>query len=206
MRMGTNFGWGRVSTFNPGDEITQRRLVGSLPELFQAFESQWASLWNRHTDVPEGQWDQILEFAKSQLRPVHASPPSYDVETVQRTLRRKSKYAATSLDGVSRSDLLALSERDMAVLCKVFAQATAQGKWPEQVLHGYVRSLAKTPDPTEVGHFRPITVFSNTYRTWSSIAARHWLRALSQVTDPFLCGNTTGGRAAMVWEIHVATT
>lgn len=55
------------------------------------------------------------------------------------------------------------------------------------------------PDPSEVGHFRPITVFSNTYRTWSSIAARHWLRAISQVVDPFLCGNTTGGRAAMVW-------
>jgi hypothetical protein len=89
---------GSCQHLQPGDEITQRRLVGSLPELFQAFESQWASLWNRHTDVPEGQWDQILEFAKSQLRPVHASPPSYDVETVQRTLRRKSKYAATSLE------------------------------------------------------------------------------------------------------------
>ena len=107
----------------PGDEITQKRLVGTLPELFQAFESQWTALWNRHAAVPESQWHQILEFAKAQLRPVSVCPPVYDVQSVKRTLQRKSKYAATSLDGVSRHDLLTLPEHDLRVLCKVYNQA-----------------------------------------------------------------------------------
>ena len=67
------------------------------------------------------------------------------------------------------------------------------------MLNGYVRSLAKNADPQGVGHFRPITVFSAWYRTWSSVAARHWLAQLSAVVDPFLCGNAVGCRAGMVW-------
>ena len=97
--------------------------IGTLPELFQAFESQWTALWNRHAAVPESQWHQILEFAKAQLRPVSVCPPVYDVQSVKRTLQRKSKYAATSLDGVSRHDLLTLPEHDLGVLCKVYNQA-----------------------------------------------------------------------------------
>ena len=183
----------------PGDQLSQRKLVGRLQDLFAAFESQWSKLWNRHTNVPESQWTQILDFARQQLCPVQAPAPVIDSESVRSTLKRKSKHAATGLDGVSRGDLLSLSPADMSLLCQVYKHATDEGVWPEQTLLGYVRSLAKVEEACEVGHFRPITVFSNTYRTWSSIAARHWLRCLSNSVDPFLCGNTTGGRAAMVW-------
>ena len=160
---------------------------------------QWAQLWNRHQNVPASQWDQIIAFARAQLRKVDGAPPDISEAAVRSTLRSKSKHAATSLDGVSRADLLALTSPDLALLCKVFAHATDSGAWPAQVLKGYVRSLAKTEEPSTVNHFRPITVFSNVYRTWSSIAARHWLKLVSDVVDPLLCGNTVGGRASMVW-------
>jgi len=186
-------------TVQPGDTLTQRRPVGRLEDLFHAFETQWSRLWNRHQDVPDSQWDQIIGFAQRQLRPVTVDPPDLSHAQVIRTLKRKSKHAATSLDGVSRCDLLALHPTDWSQLLRVFEQATTSGVWPRQVLQGYVRSLAKVVDPHEVGHFRPITVFSNLYRTWSSIAARHWLKAVSSTVDPFLCGNTVGGRAALVW-------
>lgn len=183
----------------PGDQLTQRRLVGRLQELFDAFESQWAKLWNRHDNVPDSQWDQILDFARRSLRPVSAELPAITPESIRATLQRKSRHAATGLDGVSRSDLLALTPDDLSLLCQVYQHATESGAWPDQVLKGYVRSLAKVEDACEVGHFRPITVFSNVYRSWSSVAARHWLRHLSGSVDSFLCGNTSGGRAAMVW-------
>lgn len=187
------------ATIQPGDTVSQRKLVGRLPELFKAFEQQWSQLWNRHADVPASQWDQIIGFARTQLQPVSADPPDLSATVVLSTLRSKSKHAATSLDGVSRADLLALHPDDLGQLTKVYNVATASGCWPDQVLHGYVRSLAKVDNPSTVGHFRPITVFSNVYRTWSSIAARHWLRLISAVVDPLLCGNTVGGRASMVW-------
>eukprot|EP00435_Cladocopium_sp_Y103_P022951 s31_g5.t1 len=182
-----------------GDQLSQRRQLGCLPELFQAFETQWSSLWNRHQHVPASQWTQILDFARQHLRPVSSPAPALDVGLLRRTLQRKSKHAATGLDGVSRADLLALSDTDFAVLSQVYHTAHATGTWPCQTLQGYVRSLAKVDTPMEVGHFRPITVFSNVYRLWSSVVARHWLRAVSSSVDAFLCGNTVGGRAAMVW-------
>ena len=182
-----------------GDVLTQCKQLGHLPDLFQAFEAQWSALWNRHADIPPGQWTQIIGLASATLRPVETPAPVYTVGSLRRTLQSKSKHAATSLDGVSRADLLNLSDTDLATLSKLYQQATTAGAWPNQVLSGYVRSLAKVDAPSEVGHFRPITVFSNVYRTWSSIAARHWLLHLSKVVDSFLCRNTSGCRAGMVW-------
>ena len=182
-----------------GDTLTQTKQLGKLDDLFHAFESQWSALWNRHAEVPDSQWDQILDFAKASLRPVEPSRPTISVGSIRRAVQSKSKHAATGLDGVSRADLLNLSDPDLATLSQVYQLALTTGSWPQQALNGYVRSLAKVEDPSEVGHFRPITVFSNVYRTWSSISARHWLSQLSPVVDPFLCGNTSGCRAGMVW-------
>jgi len=185
-----------------GDTLTQSSFTTSLPDLFGAFESYWSALWNKHVDVPESQWDDIVNFAALHLRPMAQSCPTFSVNTVRRCLKRKSSKSATGLDGVSRVDLLALADSDLQLLLRTFACAGQSGAWPQQVLNGYVRSLAKTDDPTTVGHYRPITVFSQWYRAWSSIAARHWLSRLSHVVDPFLCGNVVGCRAGMVWR-HV---
>ena len=130
------------------------------------------------------------------------SRPTFSVNSIRRCLKRKSSRSATGLDGVSRLDLLALGDADLQLLLHTLSCAGQTGAWPQQVLNGYVRSLAKTEDPLEVGHYRPITVFSQWYRAWSSISARHWLAQLSQVVDPFLCGNVVGCRAGMVWR-HV---
>ena len=187
---------------NVGDVVSQTAFTTSLPDLFAAFESHWTALWHKHADVPESQWDDIVNFAACHLRPMAPSCPTFMTSTVRRCLQRKSSRSATGLDGVARADLLALLDSDMELLLRTFSCAGQTGCWPQQVLNGYVRSLAKTEDPLCVGHYRPITVFSVWYRTWSSIAARHWLAQLSKVVDPFLCGNVVGCRAGMVWR-HV---
>ena len=83
-----------------------------------------------------------------------------------------------------------LSPDDLSVLCRAFPLASSTGVWPSQVLHD---------QPSEAGHFRPITVFSNVYRAWSPVVARHWLGQVSKMVDPWLCGGTSGGRAATIW-------
>ena len=183
----------------PGDTLHQTSFTVRLPALFEAFETYWKGLWNQHASVPDSQWDDIVQFAAAQLRPMPASAPSFTVNAVRRCVQRKSARSATSLDGVSRRDVLALSDSDLGLLLRVFHVSGLTGAWPQQVLNGYVRSLAKISDPLVVGHYRPITVFSVWYRAWSSVAARHWLAQLADVTDPFLCGNATGCRAGMVW-------
>ena len=185
-----------------GDVLSQTSFTTSLPALFEAFESFWRHLWNQHAAVPPSQWDAIIQFASTQLSPLPSSQPAFTVQSVRRCLTRKSARSATGLDGVSRVDLLALADSDLTLLLRTFHLAGLHGEWPSQVLNGYVRSLAKVPDPESVGQYRPITVFSIWYRTWSSISARHWLAQLSQVVDPLLCGNAVGCRAGMVWR-HV---
>lgn len=188
-----------------GQSVWQKTQSGQLEDLFQAFESQWSRLWHRHESVPPSQWQAILDFASAHLRPASAPPPVVSVQSLRRCARRKSKHAATGLDGVSRADVLALHDVELATLLKIYGHASTSGTWPEQILHGYVRSLAKVPNPETVGQYRPITVFSFLYRAWSSIVAKHWLKHASQLVDPFLFGNTSGGRAAMVWR-HVLET
>lgn len=182
---------------HPGDEVSQTSFTSDLCDLFQAFESFRSSLWNKHASVPDSQWDDIIGFAATQLRPMAPSQPAFTTNSVRRCLLRKTARSATGLDG--RADLLALSDTDLGLPLRTFDLAGRFGTWPQQTLNGYVRSLAKNSDPQSVGHFRPITVFSAWYRTWSSVAARHWLAQLSAVVDPFLCGNAVGCRAGMVW-------
>ena len=186
----------------PGLVLAQKKQIGRIEELFFAFETQWSQLWNKHAGLETSQWDEILGFAKSQLRPLAVPAPTFTVETFMRCVRRKSKHSAVSLDGVSRADLLALHPSEVTTLLGVFRQAIESGSWPQQTLFGYVRSLAKTGLPEQVGHYRPITVFSFLYRVWSSITAKHWLQELSKIVDPYLFGSTTGGCASQVWR-HV---
>eukprot|EP00435_Cladocopium_sp_Y103_P045874 s1099_g13.t1 len=188
-----------------GDEVWQQNLVGDLPALFDAFETHWKKLWSAHADVPASQWDAITAFAAKHLRPVHAPAPVVTVDIFRKTVKAKAKHAATGLDGISRLDLLSLRDDEVGHIISLLSLAQSSGCWPQQVLNGYVRSLAKVANPESVGHYRPITVFGIVYRTWSTVVARHWLAAVSQVVDPFLCGSTTGNRAAMIWR-HVLET
>ena len=183
----------------PGDSVWQRTVTGQLDEIFAAFEQHWSRLWNKHADVPVSQWNAIVDFAQANLRPVASIAPSLSVDSLRRCVQGKSKHSAVGLDGVSRADVLALHDSELDSILSMYGQASSSGEWPEQVLSGYVRSLAKVEAPEGVNHYRPITVFSLLYRAWSSVCAKHWLRVVSPLVDPFLFGSTSGGRAAMVW-------
>ena len=109
----------------PGVELSQKKSIGRLEDLFVAFETQWSALWNQHAAVAPGQWDGILDFAKAHLRPVQPSVPNFSVQSLLRCARRKSRHSAVSLDGVSRADVLALHPSELASVLKIYGQAIA---------------------------------------------------------------------------------
>ena len=114
-------------------------------------------------------------------------------------ISRKKRLAATGLDGVSRQDLLELDSNGLASILSLYRNAGQTGCWPQQVLNGAVKSLAKKAAPATPDHFRPVTVFSIVYRCWSSAESRYWLTQLDRVLHPMLHGNRKGRRAADVW-------
>lgn len=188
-----------VDGVTPGDSIVQPSHVGSLDELFRAFQDQWRSRWIRHSQVPAERWQVILDFARQHLRPVRAPALDLSPALLKAVVRSKKASAATGLDGVSRKDLLSLDSNGIASLLSLYRRASHTGQWPPQVLHGAVKSLAKCDLPSSPNHFRPVTVFSMIYRTWSSAQARFWLASLNDALNPFLLGNRPGKQATDVW-------
>lgn len=63
-----------------------------------------------------------------------------------------------------------------------FATDIEQGRalWPQQVVTGHIHALEKLPGAWKASQYRPLTVFSIVYRTWSPIRARETLAYLSQ--------------------------
>ena len=190
-----------ISDIQVGDPIVQPRRVGNLDDLFNAFREQWNSRWNKHTAVPNDRWRVIVDFARTYIEP--AEHPKLNITPVllRAIIKSKKKSSATGLDGVSRSDLMASSTNDLLSFISLFSEAEKSGRWPEQMLAGTVRSLAKCREPATPNHFRPITVFSLVYRLWSSSQSRYWLSKLESQLDPWLFGNRSHRRAADMWRI-----
>ena len=194
-----------LNNIEVGSMVRQVTRLGSLPDLFQAFESHWNGLWNKVPSIPESQWHQILDFAKRVIRPVQSEACPMTLESVRATVLTKSKRSATGLDGVCRSDVLALCDSELNSVVSMFERAHCTGAWPQQTVNGLVRSLAKVDDPVNVAQYRPVTVYSLFYRTWGSLQSRHWLRALVATLDPFICGNRPHSSAADLWLFCVAS-
>ena len=188
-----------VHGISPGDPVAQSRAVGRLDEVFSAFITQWTMRWGRHSDIPDSQWDSILDFARQRIRPVSAEPVVWSVGLLQSVIHAKKKRTASGVDGVSMIDLHALRPPQLSSVVSMFARAEASGCWPQQLLVGAVRSLAKSVCPGDVNDYRPVTVLGLLYRVWGSVQSRHWMNQLDDVLDPMMHGSRKGSRAAHVW-------
>ena len=71
--------------------------------------------------------------------------------------------------------------------------------WPQQIVTGHVHALEKIPDAWKASQYRPLTVFSIVYRTWSSIRARETLSYLSRFVPDHIHGNAPGRSCTDLW-------
>ena len=80
------------------------------------------------------------------------------------TVRAKPMRTSTGLDGLSRADMLAMPSDLLQLILQLCSHAEQTGRWPRQAVLGVVSAL----ETETVGDYRPITVLSLLYRTWSS--------------------------------------
>ena len=186
--------------FQEGDVVRQETPVGSLQELFQMFGREWRTRWDKHAEVDESTWDPICQFADLALP--HLPPMPYEPITYAewtKTLKQKSRKAATGPDAMSRQDLLKMPKDLTLHLLDLFHHAEQTGEWPEQLLVGFVVALEKQQDSKFVNQFRPITVFPTAYRTYTSIRARQILRFLNPHMPATCTGNLPNRYASQMW-------
>ena len=183
-----------------GRIVEQESYIGSLPELFAKFGDEWKQRWDRHLSADEAMWDPIIQFADLALPepPVMEYTP-ITVEEWKRTLRSKSRKAATGPDGISRQDLLHLPDQATQAILDLFTAVEGGQPWPRQLVVGIVAALAKVPSAHKTSQFRPITILPVAFRTWSSIRARQILRHLQPYAPPTCAGNVRGKQALDIW-------
>lgn len=187
-------------TIVPGVTLRQEKFVGELQELFQAFGKEWTKRWDRHKDLPPDHWSPILDCFK-QFFPScpEQNFPEITLDLWRNTLRKKKTRAAVGPDAWSRDDLLRLPD-DLTIGILELLHAIENGKpWPVTIITGLVFSLEKIAGASTVNQYRPITVFSLIYRTWSSIRAKQCLRHLTQFVPATCFGNIPQRSTTQVW-------
>ena len=118
----------------------------------------------------------------------------------RRTLKQKSKRAATGPDGLSRDDLLHMPKSLTMKLLALLEAIEKDGKqWPGQMVQAFLIALAKHSEAACVNDYRPISIFPVAYRTWSSIRARQVIAHLSSLVPSTCAGSVPHKSAHDVW-------
>jgi len=181
--------------------VSQETLIGDLPSLFQKFSDEWKTRWDRHLNTPNDFWAPIVEFAIDRLRPPSQSllyaPITYE-QWIQE-VRKKKTHAAVGPDGITKDDLLHMPRYLVESLLCLIHDIEHGHPWPTQAITGFVIALEKVPGASKVSQFRPITIFSLTYRVWSSIRSKQLLQHLRQIAPETCMGNLPQKSASHVW-------
>lgn len=107
-----------------GHSVLQSAHLGTLPQLFDAFASEWEQRGDRHADVPDSRWQPIFDFASTALPTLPAMP--YTRITYMRGGLQQSKRNPSSM---LRLDLLNML-RDLAEqLIELLHQVEQTGSW-----------------------------------------------------------------------------
>ena len=190
--------FGDVRQVKTGDVIQQRKCLGSLPQLFEAFSQEWSKRWVKFDHLLPGRWDGLIQtFPSFDHAPMQLEAIS--VAEWRRAVKLKPARSAVGPDGVSRADLLRLPDSLVASLIRLYTEAETSGRWPKQMLLGIVSALAKSPSAAHVSHYRPITIYSMAYRVWASLRARQVLRFLQDKVPADLVGGMPHKGASAIW-------
>lgn len=189
------------ASIEPGDVIRQQEPCGQTAEVTKEFEALWLRFWGNHQDATAEKWQPFVDMIRQEIpppqTPMQLEPIS--LETWRKALRRKKGRSATGPDGVSRMDLLRMTDTATKDLLRVLQFIEQGSTWPKSMMVGLISMLEKKEHSEAVTDFRPICIFSMIYRTWASIRARQILRYLTKQAPEELVGNRPRKETADIW-------
>ena len=86
-----------------------------------------------------------------------------------------------------------------SLLALLHSIETTDTPWPQQLAFGTVIGLSKVENAHEENQFRPITLFSTIYRTWSRLRTREMIRQLAEVMPPEALGFLPHRETTEIW-------
>ena len=185
----------------PGNVVHQKEEIGQSTKVTREFENLWLSHWNRHNDTGAKKWQPFITMMKQFVPPSHTpmQMPPLTLQTWRKAVCSKKRRSAIGPDGVSRSDLIKMSDSGASAIVNILTCIENGSAWPVSLVTGLISMLEKKEDAEAVTDFRPICIFSAIYRTWASIRARQILRYLAQIAPEELVGSRPRKETADIW-------
>ena len=199
----TNFEHGLFKTSKPlalGDTIILRNFVSDTEGICSRLTEHWSQRWCQISAQSPEQIGKVLDFARAFLPRLDFQLAPLTIQDWRQALKRMKIAAARGADGISRLDLLSLSDRHLDWLVQLFNAIEAEDMpWPRQMLTGLVTCISKVDDPHLPDHFRPIHLFTVAHRIWASIRVRQLLRLLLPFVPDELHGFMPTKETTQVW-------
>ncbi|CAE7020860.1 unnamed protein product [Symbiodinium sp. KB8] len=159
--------------------LHQETEASSAIELNRQFMKFWHPIWarDRGEHLQEAAWQQFLDaLPPAPPECLHFELELLDLDLWRDHARKLKVRSATGYCGFSNRALRWLPDGPLWHLAQLFEMSSRCG-FPAHLARATVHTLAKVDMPQGMKDGRPITVFSNLYRLWSSLCSRSLLRA-----------------------------
>eukprot|EP00438_Fugacium_kawagutii_P008056 Skav223965 [mRNA] locus=scaffold3540:263869:268707:+ [translate_table: standard] len=184
----------------PGDELVQRVFVHETQDLMRLFNEYWQPRWNLMQAISESDWQRLVAFVTAYMPRHRFVVEDLDQANWQRTLATCKPHAARGPDGFDRDDLVHVPTAfQTQFLNMMTAIEDTDTSWPAQLQMAMVIGLAKHDHSHDVGHYRPINLFSLLYRTWARLRTKEMIRQFAEHIPHEALGFLPGRETAEVW-------
>ena len=189
-----------ITQVDESSVLQQRVFSASIDELQNQLLEHWRPKWKAATPIPQERWDRITAFVKRFLPRCDFQLDPITLPQWKRAVRKLKCSAARGTDGVSREDLLNMTDQHQIWLLTLLDHIE-MGKqdWPKQWLTGIIHAISKHDHAHTPGDYRPIHLFVITYRLWASIRTKQTLRMLQAYMPEAAYGFLPGRETAQVW-------
>eukprot|EP00438_Fugacium_kawagutii_P030244 Skav219537 [mRNA] locus=scaffold30:835276:840171:- [translate_table: standard] len=199
---GTQVQFAAPTSLEVGSIIMQEKHIGDYESLYREFKALWNPMWNKHEGLPVDHWDEvILRIAQHMPQSDTIMPLApITVDEWIATVKSKKPHSAVGPDGIGRDDLLNLPpDLTEALVREVNCIEAGHSSWHPSNLVGLITSIEKHSAACTPAQYRPITVLSFLYRTWSSIRTKQCLQWLQHRAPEGLLGNRPGHDTSGIW-------
>ena len=149
----------------------------SLESVDLACISYWRdTVWCRHANVDEAaQWNSFLHSPFAQYLPQVRWPDEvWTLDRVQSTLRSMCATSSPGVRGIPVSIWKSLPPDVLGTVARLLTRVEEEGRWPKELLSGYVSMIPKASGGTRPQDQRPIAVLDVLYRLWAKATVRTW--------------------------------
>lgn len=182
-----------------GQTLSCHQTISETSHIQEKLAQLWSPYWNRHSEVSDDRWAEIVDFGVRFLPSGVFSLPAVTRSDWHKAIHKFKLSAAAGPCGWARSDLHNLLPSHVDDILELFEMIEAGVPWPTQCSTGLIHCLQKKADRFSVEGFRPITITSMLFRVYAGIRAGQLLHQISQLTDQFQCGFSRKRKSSDVW-------